>query len=62
MGSKRREGLDIDALSPPEEDGHEQGMGKADLDAIYQSIPGALENGEVIVKSGIREDILHGRH
>lgn len=43
-------------LSSAEQDGHDQRMGKSDLEAVHQAVPCALENGEVVMVSRVVQD------
>jgi len=45
-------------LSAAEQDGHDQRMGKPDLDAVHETVPCALEDGEVVMVSRVVEDGL----
>jgi hypothetical protein len=45
-------------LSATEQDGHDQRMGKPDLDAVHETVPCALEDGEVVMVSRVVEDGL----
>jgi len=57
---------DLEPLVPifsAEQDGHDQLMGKSDLEAVDQAVPCALENGEVVMVSRVVQDGLYcGRH
>jgi hypothetical protein len=55
--------MDWDVLSSAEQDGHDQRMGKSDLEAVYKAVPCALENGEVVMVSRVVQGGLQcGRH
>jgi hypothetical protein len=45
-------------LSATEQDGHDQRMGKPDLDAVDKAVPCALEDGEVVMVPRVVEDGL----
>jgi hypothetical protein len=45
-------------LSSAEQDGHDQRMGESDLEAVYQAVPCALEDGEVVMVSRVVQDGL----
>jgi hypothetical protein len=52
------ENLKAYVLSSAEQDGHDQRMGKSDLEAVDQAISCALKNGEVVMVSRVVEDGL----
>lgn len=45
-------------LSATEQDGHNQRMWKPDLDAVHETVPCALEDGEVVMVSRVVNDGL----
>jgi len=49
----------VHSLSAAKQDGHDQRMGKSDLDAIHKAIPCALEDSEVVMVSWVVDDGLH---
>jgi len=58
----RRARDDLEPLTPisaAEQDGHDQRMGKPDLDTIHKAVPCALEDGEVVMVSWVVDDGLH---
>ena len=65
FGSKRNRRNGFNSLSSTKENRHDKRMGEADLDTIDKPIPSALEDGEVLVVSRVRDDFVdnsHGRH
>jgi hypothetical protein len=48
----------LHVLSSAEQDGHDQRMGKPDLEAVDQAVSCALENGEVVAVSRVVQDGL----
>ena len=50
------------SLSTSKKNRHHQSMGESDLDAIHKTITGPFQDGKVIVKSGVRYDLLGGFH
>lgn len=56
------EGQERHVLSAAKQDGHNQRMGKSDLEAVDQAVTCALENGEVVMVSWVVEDGLQCRH
>jgi len=56
---RARDGLEpLAPISATEQDGHDQRMGKPDLDAVHETVPCALEDGEVVMVSRVVEDDL----
>ena len=54
--------LETYVLSAAKQDGHDQRMGKPDLEAVDQAVPCALENGEVVMVLWVVEDGLQCGH
>ena len=50
------------SLSTSKKNRHHQGMRESDLDAIYKTVTGPFQDGEVIVKSRVSYDLLDGFH
>ena len=47
-------------LSPAEEDGHDDGMWKADPRSINEPVSGAFHKGEVLGILGVFDEALYG--
>ena len=54
--------LETYVLSAAKQDGHDQRMGKPDLEAVDEAVPCALENGEVVMVSWVVENGLQCGH
>jgi len=58
-----QDGFDpLKPISAAKQDGHDQRMGKPDLEAVDQAVPCALENGEVVMVLWVVEDGLQCGH
>ena len=51
-----------DVLSATKQDGHDQCMGKPNLDAVYETIACTLENGKVVMVLRVGQDGLNSGH
>ena len=50
------------SLSTAEQNGHDQGMRKTNLDTVDEAIPSTLQDSEVVVVSRVGDDILEAGH
>lgn len=56
---KHIEPEEINALSPPEEDAHDECMGETDLDSVYQPIPSTFQDSQVVMIRRVRNNRVY---